>query len=393
MFSDLHDSFAEDHYSKLEVDAKPAMADSKPRSIGESDGGRRRATMEDKTVPEKSLTSNTKDYRRATSEYDEISASDLFENRLKAKMEGKSASAKYKYSSSAGSSSSTSFDKRLKAKMEGNSASAKYSSSTSFDDRLKAKMKRGTSDDTTSTFGTSPKSSQGGFESRLQAKLAEGRTKSNTAHNFSSAPRPPGIESTTGISHSALDLSTRSEGSESDFQDRLRKKLDREKADKMSLISRYSEEGRFNDILQIMQDQPSSSPTVVLTALEKLSDSLVLAHGIFESSDSIGEIPKLNDDWVKLFARCMTGYHSNNENVQLAALRTIWLILTLNSTHSYAIEFASRDDGLNAIVTSMKNHQNSKQIQHCGSGIIACLALKNPLHNKSSLLLSFENGE
>ena len=47
---------------------------------------------------------------------------------------------------------------------------------------------------------------------------------------------------------------------------------------------------------------------------------------------------------------------------------------------------------MNAIVTSMKNHQNSKQIQHCGSGIIACLALKNPLHNKSSLLLSFENG-
>ena len=100
----------------------------------------------------------------------------------------------------------------------------------------------------------------------------------------------------------------------------------------------------------------------------------------------------LNDDWVKLFARCMTGYHSNNENVQLAALRTIWLILTLNSTYSYAIEFASRDDGLNALVTSMKNHQNSKQIQHCGSGIIACLAHKNPLHNKSSLLLSFENG-
>jgi len=377
-------------------------------------------------------------------------SNDKFEDRLRAKMKGDSkpssmyTSSRSKHSINSSSSVATSNDKfedRLRAKMNGDSKPFTASSSLS-NDKLKSKMSK--QNDGKEGLSASPDASEG-FESRLRAKLKDGnrtssasttssnpndrfegrlREKMRTSDNSASVILQNSISNTTkaGTSRDTLSdtlqsrnssVSYESSRANGEFENRLRAKLkdgnkkqsslpvdrsttspslseqsEEEAIESYAYISECSEEGRFNDILKCMEDNPSLSSSIVSSqAIDKLNDSLVLSHNIINSNvDSATEIYRLNEHWVEVLASNMSN-HDTNEMVQLSALRTIWLIVSLDS--SYALEYVSNNDGLNALVIAIKNHQQSKPIQLCGTGIIAHLS---SIKQGASILLSFDSG-
>jgi len=331
-----------------------------------------------------------------------------FEDRLRAKMKGDS-----KPFTASSFLSNDKFDDKVNAKMSmQNDSSGEISTSQNgrdgFESRLRAKLKDGNrissgASTTTSSLSVSPKSASEGFESRLRAKLKDDNTASSVRMSDNS-------DSITLQSRNSS-VSYESSRASGEFENRLRAKLkdgnvkessslptesstpslssnilEEEAIESYTYVSECSEEGRFNDILKCMEDNPNLSPSIVSQAIEKLNDSLVLSHNIINSNvDSATEIYRLNEQWVEVLASSMSN-HNTNEMVQLSALRTIWLIVSLDA--KYSLEFVSNKDSLNALGIAIKNHQQSKPIQLCGTGIIAHLS---SIKQGASLLLSFDS--
>ncbi|KAL7543676.1 hypothetical protein ACHAWF_007444 [Thalassiosira exigua] len=276
--------------------------------------------------------------------------------------------------------SATGFEERLRAKMgqEGNICDAKPSHATvknafdRFENRLKAKMElqennsdtkphskiaadefcppaASTLSDSRRTGSEHSSTATDQFESRLKAKLGQDK-KDGTA------------------SYSAKFHSSELSLSASDrFENRLMAKLNKSSTTENAAISYFTEcveEGKPDCILQYFRDNDCSSPVIVTDALEKLVDCL--AHGIFDSTQTA-----LNPVWVGILAKVMS-HHSDNEMVQILALRAIWVTVALDS--QYAAQFTSSGAILRSLTVAMDTHRKSQKVQDCGCGIVACVA-------------------
>ena len=289
-------------------------------------------------------------------------ASEGFESRLRAKLEDGNTTSS---ASTTSSNPNDRFEGRLREKMRTSDNSASIILQNSISNTTKADTSRDTPSDTLQSKNSSvsyDSGANGNFENRLRAKLKDGNKKQSSLPVESSTPSPSLSE----------DVET--------------KQSEEEAIETYAYIPECSEERRFNDILKCMENNPSLSSSIVSQAIDKLNDSLVLSHDIINSNvDSAAEIARLNEHWVEILASNMSN-HNTNEMIQLSALRTIWLIVSLDS--KYALELTTYNDGLNALFISMKNHQQSKPIQLCGTGIIAHLS---SIKQGASLLLSFDS--
>ena len=293
-----------------------------------------------------------------------------FENRLKSKMDRESGKSNRSDSSMSASSASEQFENRLKAKMEGgnNDNSSKpgsersssnmsaSSASEQFENRLKAKMEGGNNDNSSKPGWERSNATAGErFENRLRAKM-EGKTAVNTRND------------------ARVDKKMRADGGQS------HRKTDPDAA----FISKCAEEGNFNDILQFLRDTPGSSPNTISLALEKVQESFSMSHGIFDAKNGKQETTELQGNWVKMLADILSK-HTTNEAIDETVLRTVWTIMALQPS-----ELTTNEEGLKAIVImAMKKYPRVDRIQECGSGIISYLAF----NQKQALsLVSFEDG-
>jgi len=411
-----YESRIKDKLSNVKSDMKRSIA-STPLSATSNDKfeDRLRQKME-QGKPSSIMTSRPK--HSINSSTSVATSNDKFEDRLRAKMKGDN-----KPFTASSFLSNDKFDDKVNAKMsKQNDSSGEISTSQNasdgFESRLRAKLKDGNRTSSASTTSSNPNDR---FEGRLREKM---RTSDNSASvilqnsisNNTKADTPGDTRDTIQSKNSRV--SHESSRANGEFENRLRAKLkdgnkkqssllvessgtpspslsedveteqsEEEAIETYAYISECSEEGRFNDILKCMEDNPRLSASVISQVIEKLNDSLVLSHDIINSNvDSAGQIDRLNEHWVKVLASSMSN-HETNEMVQLSALKSIWLIVSLDSR--YSLEFVSNNDGLNALAIAMKYHQQSKPIQLCGAGIITALS---SIKQGASILLSFDSG-
>mmetsp|Transcript_27538 Transcript_27538/g.58835 ORF Transcript_27538/g.58835 Transcript_27538/m.58835 type:complete len:1552 (-) Transcript_27538:1946-6601(-) len=134
------------------------------------------------------------------------------------------------------------------------------------------------------------------------------------------------------------------------------------------------------ELMDVLKRNSSSTQAVILMALGKLRDCLLVAHGLTNHDHSISmdslegsgrsEIAFPNSGWTKVIMMVMSS-QASNAIVQSELLHTLWSIVTMHPR--YISDLTSNPD-MKQIITTMETHIKEESVQEYGCGLIACIA-------------------
>jgi len=145
-----------------------------------------------------------------------------------------------------------------------------------------------------------------------------------------------------------------------------------------------------SDLIDILKRSSDDKP-VVLMALGRLRDCMLVAHGLVNTEESGdgpptgSEVAFASSGWAKVMIMVLSA-NTSDVTVQSEVLQTLWEIVTLHPRYTSDLMNADTKQ----IVSTMETHDKEEAIQEYGCGLFACLAMSQ----KHALrLLSMYNGK
>lgn len=144
-----------------------------------------------------------------------------------------------------------------------------------------------------------------------------------------------------------------------------------------------------SDLIDILKRSSDDKP-VVLMALGKLRDCMLVAHGLINTEESGdgptgSEVAFASSGWAKVMIMVLSA-NTSDVTVQSEVLQTLWEIVTLHPR--YTADLMNADT--KQIVSTMETHGREEAIQEYACGLLACLAM---IQKHALRLLGMYNGK
>jgi len=145
-----------------------------------------------------------------------------------------------------------------------------------------------------------------------------------------------------------------------------------------------------SDLIDILKRSSDDKP-VVLMALGRLRDCMLVAHGLVNTEESRdgpptgSEVAFASSGWAKVMIMVLSA-NTSDVTVQSEVLQTLWEIVTLHPR--YTADLMNADT--KQIVSTMETHGREEAIQEYACGLLACLAM---IQKHALRLLGMYNGK